>query len=307
MLKTALKMTEKSKKILLLFDIDGTLINSKYSGNQQKRPSGLYLVKAAAQVFLGDASKYNELDLSNVIMPGGTDGSIMLEVLYQNKIIQEEDRVEPREESLRSKVDYACNIITPKLLRDDIKAGNFMAKKCPNVDMILEDLAKDQRFELGLLTGNYAVCAKLKLEAAGVDITKFMYDPKKANYDQESDKFTLNYDVDPRNLTDVSFRGSFGSDNFVRRKLPPVACQRYEEEIIQENPDNNSNNIKALIIGDTPKDVDCAAFNGLKSVGVCTGRYNVDDLKNCGGDIVLEDLSNIDEFKNQVLKLYGQL
>ena len=59
MLKTALKMTEKSKKILLLFDIDGTLINSKYSGNQQKRPSGLYLVKAAAQVFLGDASKYH--------------------------------------------------------------------------------------------------------------------------------------------------------------------------------------------------------------------------------------------------------
>jgi len=299
-------------KILLLFDIDGTLINSCYKNNE-KKSHGHYICKAMAQVFLGDAEKVDQISLEGIHMPGGTDGSICLDVLAHNNLITAEEKQNPPED-LVSKIDYCCNIISPKMLSCDIRAGEFVTKMCPNVNNLLEKLAQDQRFVVGLLTGNYAVCAKLKLESAGVDVSKFMEQPevflKSSEMKERKNNFELEYDVDPRNDSEISFIGSFGSDNFIRRKLPPIAVQRYEDGLrkkgLVENQQNVSQQIKALIIGDTPKDIDCAQFNGLKAVGVATGYYTSAQLREVGGDLVLEDFNDTQEFIEKTLKLYGK-
>ena len=49
---------------------------------------------------------------------------------------------------------------------------------------------------------------------------------------------------------------------------------------------------EVLIIGDTPHDVDCAAANGCRSLGVATGWFTVDDLESAGADRVVDDLSD---------------
>ena len=45
-----------------------------------------------------------------------------------------------------------------------------------------------------------------------------------------------------------------------------------------------------VVIGDTPKDVDCALANGCVAFGVATGRYSADELRAAGADIVVESL-----------------
>ena len=46
-----------------------------------------------------------------------------------------------------------------------------------------------------------------------------------------------------------------------------------------------------LIIGDTPHDVSSALDNGLTAVGVATGSYSVDQLRDSGAQMVFNDLS----------------
>jgi phosphoglycolate phosphatase len=46
------------------------------------------------------------------------------------------------------------------------------------------------------------------------------------------------------------------------------------------------------VIGDTPRDVDCAKAYGAFSVAVATGPYTCDQLTKAGADVVFEDLSD---------------
>jgi phosphoglycolate phosphatase-like HAD superfamily hydrolase len=47
-----------------------------------------------------------------------------------------------------------------------------------------------------------------------------------------------------------------------------------------------------LVIGDTPRDVECAQANGCRCLAVATGAYSVADLIRAGADLALEDLSD---------------
>jgi phosphoglycolate phosphatase len=46
----------------------------------------------------------------------------------------------------------------------------------------------------------------------------------------------------------------------------------------------------AVIVGDTPADVDCAHAHGAKCIAVATGAYSEDALKATGADVVVGDL-----------------
>lgn len=48
---------------------------------------------------------------------------------------------------------------------------------------------------------------------------------------------------------------------------------------------------EVLIIGDTPHDVSSALDNGLTAVGVATGSYSVDQLRDSGAQMVFQDFS----------------
>ena len=49
---------------------------------------------------------------------------------------------------------------------------------------------------------------------------------------------------------------------------------------------------EAVVIGDTPLDVACAAAGGARSIAVATGGYSVDELRAAGAHEVFADLSD---------------
>ena len=46
------------------------------------------------------------------------------------------------------------------------------------------------------------------------------------------------------------------------------------------------------MIGDTPRDVNCAKTHGTISIGVATGSYTTEDLVAKGADLVIRDLND---------------
>ncbi len=129
----------------------------------------------------------------------------------------------------------------------------------PGVQELLEACNQNNNLFIGLVTGNMMRGAKIKLSAAGLN-----------NY------FVI---------------GAFGSDHWNRNHLPPIAIDRakqyFEQAFLKEN---------IWIIGDSPKDVECAKVNGLKCLAVLTGKIEKDVMFNAGADVVMKDLSDLDEF-----------
>lgn len=125
----------------------------------------------------------------------------------------------------------------------------------PGVAPLLDALAVRPDVGLGLLTGNIVGGAELKLRSAGL-----------------YEHFRM---------------GSFGSDHEERDELTAIAIGRAcDMWSIDVDP------ASAIVVGDTPRDVQCGRKGGTRTVGVATGRYGMDELAACGADHVLEDLSD---------------
>ena len=123
----------------------------------------------------------------------------------------------------------------------------------PGVTALLDALAADDDAYLALLTGNYEANAQLKLEY--FDLWRY-------------------------------FRsGAFGDGEVDRNGLVPKALARVAGE---GGPVFSPG--EAVVIGDTPLDVACAAACGARSIAVATGPYSVDDLRAAGADAVFRDL-----------------
>jgi phosphoglycolate phosphatase-like HAD superfamily hydrolase len=79
-----------------------------------------------------------------------------------------------------------------------------------------------------------------------------------------------------------------GSDSPDRRELVPVAMRRVaERRRISFDPD------EVWVVGDTPRDLECARVVGAHCALVATGR-NPGDLDGQGADVVWRDLSDVD-------------
>jgi phosphoglycolate phosphatase len=125
----------------------------------------------------------------------------------------------------------------------------------PGVRELLDALAPRDDVYLALLTGNYEAGARLKLEYFDL----WRYFPC----------------------------GAFGDDAPHRNVLVPKALTRVEAcEGLTFSAAN------AVVIGDTPLDVGCAAHVGARSLAVATGSHSVDELRASGADIVMQDLSD---------------
>lgn len=128
----------------------------------------------------------------------------------------------------------------------------------PGVRALLDYLIERDDVVLGLLTGNIETGAWLKLHAVGL----YEY-------------FTF---------------GAFGDEGPEREKLPAIAIERAWEE-----SRHRFEGEKVVIIGDTPHDVTCGAHLGVHTVMVTTGSYDAPALHDAGADVVLPDLSNLDD------------
>jgi phosphoglycolate phosphatase-like HAD superfamily hydrolase len=125
----------------------------------------------------------------------------------------------------------------------------------PGVRELLDALAGLEGVGLGLLTGNIARGAELKLGSAGL-----------------WDRFAV---------------GGFGSDHEERNELPAVALERARAHWKVEIEASD-----AIVIGDTPRDVGCGQAGGTRTLAVATGSFLAAELLEAGPDHVLQDFSS---------------
>ena len=116
-------------KRVLLFDIDGTLTRSVYKAGSRNP-----ILDAMSKVFQKQITK------NGVIFSGGTDRSIIRDVLAANDI-QYHDHL--------AKVDETVEIYK-QMLAESIAAGECQWESLLNVNELLDACAKDSDFQLAL-------------------------------------------------------------------------------------------------------------------------------------------------------------
>lgn len=158
------------------------------------------------------------------------------------------------EDEIDEKINICCDKYV-EILENTI--SNFNVVACNGVHELLEALIIDNSITLGLLTGNLEGIVAHKLRQAGLPREIFKF-------------------------------GAFGSDDANRNNLPDIAIAR-GEKFLNKNIDKKA----VLIIGDTPKDIECARHSGVKVLSVATGRYSFKELAIHKPDFIFDDLSDI--------------
>ena len=126
----------------------------------------------------------------------------------------------------------------------------------PGIFDLLDALEARADVVLGLLTGNLAEGARAKLSAGGIN----------------PDRFRV---------------GAYGSDHEVRGELPAVAQRRANEQLGLSFSGRD-----IVVIGDTPADLQCGVAIGCRAIGVATGSYSLEDLREHRPAAVFEDLAD---------------
>src|SRR5690606_1451284 len=95
--------------------------------------------------------------------------------------------------------------------------------------------------------------------------------------------------LDPHGLNSFFPVGGYGSDSGDRAQLVARALERVKAREGRED-------MRGIVIGDTPRDVAAAHANGMPCVAVATGPYDAAALRDAGADRVLTDMSRVEEF-----------
>lgn len=131
--------------------------------------------------------------------------------------------------------------------------GGYPGRVLPGVPGLLAELSAAPGTTVGLLTGNIAAGAAAKMRHFGL-----------------GHHFAF---------------GAYGCDHADRNLLGPVALARAARHAGRAfSPD------ETVVVGDTPKDIDCARAMGADCVAVATGRFTMDELRAAGATRVVPTL-----------------
>jgi phosphoglycolate phosphatase len=214
---------------LVLFDIDGTLLST--DGR-----AGEALGRALVETF-GTAGP-----IEGYRFAGKTDPQIVVELLGAAGLATE---------AVLSRIDHAFESYCGHLRRA-LTRGN--TRVLPGVRRLLANLERHGDAEVGLLTGNIASGAQIKLAAAGL-----------------AGRFAI---------------GAFGSDHADRDRL--VAIARMRAMARWGDPFSGR---RTVVVGDAQADVRCARAGGAWSVAVASGKTPRGDLAAMGPDVLLDSLA----------------
>ncbi len=220
-------------KKLVLFDIDGTILLTAGAGRRA--------IVAALGQEVNDVSSF-----AGIRFDGKTDPQIVAEMLSAAGQAVERDS---------DRVQQLCERYVG-LLATELERPTTRTTVMPGVLPLLDSLEARSDVVIGLLTGNVARGAALKLRSGGIDPARFKV-------------------------------GAYGSDAAHRPLLPEIAARR-AEPLFGRTPRGP----EIVIIGDTPADIHCGQGIGARALGVATGAYSVDQLSECGPHAVFEDLSD---------------
>jgi phosphoglycolate phosphatase-like HAD superfamily hydrolase len=136
-------------------------------------------------------------------------------------------------------------------LRDEVETTN-QYEVLPGIMNILEEMSSRSDVLLGLATGNIETGARIKLQRG--------------------------------NLNRFFAFGGYGSDSENRvalvRRAAEKAASRHGAGIPAAD---------VVVIGDTPRDIEAGRGAGFKTVGVATGQYSVDQLRDSGADLAIRN------------------
>ena len=181
------------EKRLLLWDIDGTLINTGAAGQHA-------LVRATIERFGGDG------DLHGVEIAGRTDTAIARQIL-------EKYREPVTDESVRLFLNLYLDLLVEELPR---RNGRVL----PGVRELVESSSWQSHITLGLLTGNLRRGAQLKLEY--YKLWKFF--PFGAFSDDHHDRNALGPCALGRALTETAIKFSPGQVDVIGDTGHDIAC-----------------------------------------------------------------------------------
>ena len=216
----------RSPKLLLL-DIDGTMLRS--------HGGALKAMTRAARRLFGPTFSLEEVDRN-----GQLDPKIIGMALDLNGV-----RATPRE------IDAFRDFYI-----EELQAELGSTRILPGVLDLLTRLRATEGVLLGLVTGNYAGVARIKLPAVGIDPSWFV-----AN--------------------------GFGDEGATRGELVRRAMDTAAS--LAGRPITGGD---VIVVGDTPRDVECAKANGCACLAVATGNFTRQVLEAAGADAVIPDLTN---------------
>ena len=226
----------------MLFDIDGTLLLTQGAGR-----------RAIARALMGEVADSAAFD--QVRFDGKTDPQIVVELLTAA------GHPDPANSE---RVGSLCRRYAD-CLREELRETGWRTHLMPGIPALLDRLERQTSVVLGLLTGNIADGASLKLLAGGIDPARFPV-------------------------------GAYGSDSAHRSDLPAIAACRAVPHFGRE-PQGE----EIVIIGDTPADMTCGRQVGARGIGVATGSYPVLDLLNAGAYAAFDDLSPTEQVLQAIL------
>lgn len=144
--------------------------------------------------------------------------------------------------------------------RIEIALRECQGRVLPGVVELLQILQQDEHAVLGLLTGNCEFGARAKTFAYGLE-----------------EYFSF---------------GGYGDVRTHRNDIAAEALAAAQQFVMQTNGAAGEPLCGAMVIGDTPADVECGRAIDAFVVAVATGNSSAEELAACGPDLVLEDLGN---------------
>jgi phosphoglycolate phosphatase-like HAD superfamily hydrolase len=209
----------------VLFDIDGTLIDTRGAG------------RAAISLAFRDAFGHD--DVRNIPFAGRTDRAIASDLFRRH-------RLENSAENWQRLAAGYLRHLPEQLVR---RRGRTL----PGVLELLEALASRENLITGLLTGNTAAGAQLKLEHFRI-WARFRF-------------------------------GAYGDEHLDRDAVAAEALAHATAHA-QLSAD------RILVIGDTPLDIRCARHIGAKVIAVATGTHRREELAAFQPDVLVDDLAD---------------
>ena len=152
-------------------------------------------------------------------------------------------------------------------LRGELERNRAQVRIMPGIHEGISRLRAGGTVTLGLLTGNYGEAIPLKFAAIGLEPSWF-------------------------EIT------AFGDEAPNRRDLAGLAIAKYSRSL--GSPVEPK---RVIVVGDTPRDIDCAHAHGCFAFAVATGAYDTTALAEAGADLVVGDLADPSPLLDTVARL----
>jgi phosphoglycolate phosphatase-like HAD superfamily hydrolase len=212
--------------VLYLFDIDGTLVDTGGAGMKS-------LQEASLEIFGHEGPA--------LVLAGSTDLGVIANIHSHFQVDSTPEAIEAFFQAYLKRLDW------------NLTHGGFTGQIFDGVVDLLAELSKLPDVAIGLLTGNIADGAAVKMRHFGLSA----YFPF----------------------------GAYGSDQQDRNLLGPIALERAATHAARPFSAGET-----WVIGDTPKDIACAHAIGARCLAVATGRFSEAELKQAGADAVVASL-----------------